>query len=170
MVFGRRAEYFIFDWSKANEASRGKATRVVAKNHKEATRLQVERWIAQGALRDSLDEGSPRHSKSVETTPSKNMGSQVEPAEPQRSSDEAVESVEETELKCSWEKELRPPMEDPLLGEVAKAISSSDIWASVPSLDSFAEPSFLDNRTNRRLSNVMSRVRKMSISDQNLDA
>ncbi|CAB1107414.1 unnamed protein product [Ectocarpus sp. CCAP 1310/34] len=74
--------------------------------------------------------------------------------------------MEPTETLCTWEQELRPPLEEPLLGEVAEAIIWSDTWAEVPSLDSFSEPICLENRTNRQLSNVTARLRNMSIGDE----
>ncbi|CAM9136736.1 unnamed protein product, partial [Ectocarpus sp. 13 AM-2016] len=87
-AIGVKVKYLIFDWTKACEAKRGKATRVSAKNMKEATRLQCDRWIAQGALEDTLDEGPPRtHEK-----PGNNGGSHVQP----------------TQKLCTWEQELRP--------------------------------------------------------------
>ncbi|CBJ26321.1 hypothetical protein Esi_0029_0133 [Ectocarpus siliculosus] len=163
--------YFISDWKKDSEPKRSKRKKVAAKNLQEATRLQVERWIDQGALRQNFAKESPRPvgvGKSRETT-SANMGTQVEPTELQRSSEEEASTpttVEEPDLQCSWDRDLRPPMDEPLLGEVAEAMFWSDTWAEVPSLRSFSEPTFLDNRTNRRLSNVNARFRNMSIADE----
>ncbi|CAN0317705.1 unnamed protein product [Ectocarpus sp. 12 AP-2014] len=165
------SRYIISDWRHDGETKRGKGKKLAAKNLKEAIRLQVERWIHQGALRQNFTQESPRPvgvGKTSETTPA-NGGAQVEPTELQRSSEEETSTpttVEEPDLQCSWDRDLRPPMNEPLLGEVAEAMFWSDTWAEIPSLRSFPEPTFLDNRTNRRLSNVTARFRKMSIADE----